>query len=68
MSAEFLVAQQEHSPPAGAHLVLLAGVVIAALVVLGARWWRTRHGAGSTDHDPASLDRSTENTSSHEEN
>jgi hypothetical protein len=57
---------QEHNPPEGAHLFVLAGVVIAALVVLGVRWWRTRHG-GSNRNGAASSDRPTERASPREE-
>ena len=39
------VGQQEHSPPAGAHLALLAAAVVAALAFLGVREWRRRRDA-----------------------
>jgi hypothetical protein len=41
-----LVAQQQHDPPGAAlHLALVAGVVVAALVVFGVRRWRSRRDA-----------------------
>jgi type VI protein secretion system component VasK len=39
------VGQQEHGPPAGAHLVLLAVAIVAALAFLGVRQWRRRRDA-----------------------
>jgi hypothetical protein len=60
-----LMAQREHSPPQGAHFILLGGVVIAALVVFGSRWWRARRSAGSGDESGFS-DRLTEHRSSEE--
>jgi hypothetical protein len=66
MNTEFVLAQ-EHNPPAGAHLMVLAGIVIAALVILGVRRWRTRRDTGSNRHGPASSDRSSESPTSREE-
>jgi hypothetical protein len=37
-----VLAAGEHSPPAYAHMLILGGVVVAALVVLGVGWWRRR--------------------------
>jgi hypothetical protein len=45
--AALIAAQQEHSPPAGAHLLLVAGVIVAALAVVGVKWWRGRSDAAA---------------------
>jgi hypothetical protein len=37
-----LVAQQQHGPGGAAHFFLLAGVVVAGLLVLGVSRWRRR--------------------------
>ena len=65
-AAGLLVAQQEHSPPAGAHLILLAGVAVAALTIFGVRWWRGRRDAAADEHSRAH-ERSTESTRSTED-
>jgi hypothetical protein len=57
-----LVGQQQHEPPAGAHLVLLAGAVVTAIVILGVRWWRGRHDGGAPDRESTPHDRSAERT------
>jgi hypothetical protein len=51
LPADLVVAQQ-HEPPAGAHFVLLAGVVVTALVILGVRWWRGRDAAAAEQQSP----------------
>jgi hypothetical protein len=44
--AAWLVGQQQHDPPGAAlHLALVAGVVVAALVVFGVSRWRSRRDA-----------------------
>jgi membrane protein DedA with SNARE-associated domain len=44
--AAWLVGQQQHDPPGAAlHLALVAGVVVAALVVFGISRWRSRRDA-----------------------
>jgi O-antigen/teichoic acid export membrane protein len=40
-TAAVLVAA-EHTAPAYGHMVLLGGIVVAALVVFGVGWWRRR--------------------------
>jgi hypothetical protein len=41
-----LVGQQQHDPPGAAlHLALVAGVVVAALAVIGLSRWRSRRDA-----------------------
>ena len=60
LAADLVVAQQQHEPPAGAHLVLLAGVVVTALAIFGVRWWRGRRGV--SEEQPAPHDRSADNT------
>jgi hypothetical protein len=67
LSVALVVAQQEHSPPAGAHAVLLAGAVVAALALFGIRWWRGRRDATATDENSDTRDRSAETTRSPEE-
>jgi hypothetical protein len=67
LAAALAVAQQEHSPPAGAHVVLLAGVVVAALTIFGVKWWRGRRGAAATDEHSDTPDRSAESTRPQEE-
>jgi hypothetical protein len=66
VAAELVVAQQ-HRPPAGAHFFLLAGIVVAAIAVLGVRWWRRRHRGVEAERKPNSQDRSPEGTRSREE-
>jgi len=46
-----LVAAQRHGPGGAAHLVLLAGVVVAALVVFGVSRWRRRRDATTAERD-----------------
>jgi hypothetical protein len=59
--AALIAAQQEHSPPAGAHLLLAAGVVVAALAIVGVKWWRGRSGdAASAEGQSPSHDRPAE--------
>lgn len=66
LAAELLIAQEQHRPPAGAHLVLLAGVMVAVLAILGVRWWR-RNEAAEAEPEPAEHDRSPESAPSREE-
>jgi hypothetical protein len=66
LAAQLVVAQQQHEPPAGAHYVVLAGAVVAALAFLGVRWWRGRRDAKETDEQSPSHDRSAENTRKNE--
>jgi hypothetical protein len=57
-----LVVAQQHEPPAGAHFVLLAGALVAALAILGVRWWRgRRHGP---EEEPTAHDQTSESTGS----
>jgi hypothetical protein len=37
-----IVGAQQHGPGEAAHLVLLAGVVVAALIAIGVSRWRKR--------------------------
>jgi MYXO-CTERM domain-containing protein len=62
LAAELLRAQ-EHSPGPATHLVILAGVVVTALVLLGLRRWRRRRDA-ATEGQSTSNDRSAESTAS----
>lgn len=66
VAADLVVAQQQHRPPAGAHLVLLAGIMVAALAVLGVTWWRRRHKAAEADRQPNSHENAPERTNSPE--
>jgi hypothetical protein len=62
-----LLGAQEHTPNGGAvHLVLLVGVVVAALVVLGVSRWRRRRESAAVAGRSASQDRSAESTRSPE--
>jgi hypothetical protein len=66
LAAEPVVAQQ-HSPPGGAvHLALLAGVLVAGLVILGVSRWRARRDAAAADELSKAHDHPAENTSSEE--
>jgi hypothetical protein len=67
LAARLVVAQQEHSPPAGAHFVVLAGAVVAVLAILGVKWWRGRRDAAAADEHPRTHNRSPESTRSKEE-
>jgi hypothetical protein len=67
LSVALVVAQQEHSPAAGAHAVLLVGAVVAVLVLFGVKWWRGRRDATATDEHSDMCDRSAESTRSTEE-
>lgn len=51
MFSTALLGQQQHEPPAGAHLILLAGAVIAALVFFGVSRWRKRRDQPAGDHE-----------------
>jgi hypothetical protein len=59
-----LLAQRQHEPPAGAHLFLLAGVVVAALVLFGVSRWRRRRTAAAAEEEPTSHPDSPKNTRS----
>jgi hypothetical protein len=58
---------QQHEPPAGAHLILLAGVVVAGLVLLGMSRWRRRRDAAAAGEESTSPPHSPESTRSVEE-
>ena len=70
MSRELLAAElvgaQQHGPRGPAHLVLLAGVVVIALVVLGVIRWRGRRDAAAAEEQSTSHDRSAERARSTE--
>jgi hypothetical protein len=62
-----LLGAQEHTPNGGAvHLALLAGIVVAALVVLGVSRWRRRRESAAVAERSTSQDRSAESTRSPE--
>jgi len=61
------VAQQDHSPPAGAHLVLLAGLLVTGLVLLAVRQWRRRRDAAAAPGERPSSDHLSPGSSSKEE-
>lgn len=60
MTATALVAAQQHGPGGAAHLLLLAGVVVAALVALGVSRWRRRRDAKLAEHQRVADDRPAE--------
>jgi hypothetical protein len=63
-TAAELVAQQ-HEAPGEAHLVILAGVAVAALVIVGVSRWQRRRSQAADRHS-SSHDRSEETTHSQE--
>lgn len=65
--ADLVVAQEQHRPPAGAHFVLLAGVVVAGLAIFGLRWWRRRHDSAAGGREPTSDDHASASTRSQNE-
>jgi hypothetical protein len=67
LAAELVIAQEQHRPPAAAHLVLLAGAVVAVLAIFGVRWWRRRHEEAEAEPEAAAHDRSPESTGSTKE-
>jgi hypothetical protein len=67
LAAGLVVGQQEHSPPAGTHLVLLAGVVVVALTLFGMKWWRGRRDAAAPEEHSDTRDRSAKSTRSTED-
>ncbi len=62
-----LLAQQQHEAPAGAHLILVAGVVVTGLVLFGVSRWRRRRDAAAAEEDSTSLPHSPESTRSVED-
>jgi hypothetical protein len=62
-----LVVAQQHEAPAGAHFVVLAGLMVAALAILGVRWWRGRRDGDGIEGQQRSQDRSSESTRSKED-
>jgi hypothetical protein len=58
---------QQHEPPAGAHLILLAGVVLTGLVLFGVSRWRRRRDAAAAEEESTAPPHSPESTSSAED-
>jgi hypothetical protein len=58
---------QQHNPPAGAHFVLLAGAVVAALAIFGVKWWRGRNDSAAAGSESTSHDRAAESPRSTED-
>jgi hypothetical protein len=58
---------QQHEPPAGAHLILVAGIVGTGLVLFGVRRWRRRRDAAAAEEDSTSPPDSPESTGSVED-
>ncbi len=48
---------QEHSPPAGAHFILLGGAVVATLAIFALKWWRGRGDAAAANRHSRTDDR-----------
>jgi hypothetical protein len=62
-----LLAQHQHEPPAGAHLILVAAVVLTGLVLLGVSRWRKRRDTESPEEQSTSPNRAGKSTSSAED-
>jgi hypothetical protein len=56
---------QQHEPPAGAHLALVASIAVTSLVLLGIRRWR-RHRAAAADEESTLAPHSPESQTSAE--
>jgi hypothetical protein len=61
------VAQQDHSPPAGAHLVLLAGLLVTGVVLLAVMRWRRRRDEAAAPGEQPSSDHLSPGSSSKED-
>jgi hypothetical protein len=62
-----LLAQQHHVPPAGAHLFLVAGIVITGVVLFGVSRWQKRRDAAAAQEESTSPPHSPESTGSAED-
>jgi hypothetical protein len=62
-----LAAETTHGPGGAAHLFLLAGIVVTALVIFGVNWWRGRRDASANEDQSSFDDRAHASTRSTEE-
>jgi hypothetical protein len=58
---------QQHEPPAGAHLILVAGIGITGVVLFGVSRWRRRRDAAAAEVESTSPPPSPESTGSAED-
>jgi hypothetical protein len=58
---------QQHEPAAGAHLILVAGIVLTGAVLFGVSRWRRRRDATAAEEEFTSPPHSAESTESTEE-
>jgi high-affinity Fe2+/Pb2+ permease len=62
-----LLGQQRHQPPAGAHIILLAGVALTIVALIGISRSRRHRDAAAAAEQPNSSERTLANTPSKED-
>jgi hypothetical protein len=58
---------QQHEAPAGAHLILVAGVVVTGVVLFGVSQWRRRRDAATAEEESTPAPHAPESTGSSED-